>query len=315
MSHAMQPPDHVPASPATRRVAIVLNGHAGTLLADPDAAAALAEQFAAYGMHPEFVPAEAGTLPRRLDAACEMGVDAVVVGGGDGSVACAAARLAGTGLTLGILPFGTMNLLARDLGIPVGDTQAAIAVLARGEVRAIDVGRVNDQVFLCASMLGLPARLARHRERGRRTAALLGWSRFAVAALRALMRADTVALGLRSEAGVARLAAQAVTITVNPLGAESGRAFGRPVLDGGELAVYVVGRLRLHDVLRLAWRALTGRIEADASVAQSRTARLVIGARGRHVRVMNDGEVRLLRPPLRYRVDKRALLVLAPPAA
>ena len=308
------PPPLPPPSPAEiRHVAVVLNGRAGALLADRRAAAALAGQFTAAGLRATFIPPRAGTLAERLAEAIRAGADAIIVGGGDGTIACAAACLAGAGTPLGILPFGTMNLLARDLGIPVGDTEAAIAVLRQGQRRSIDVGTVNDEIFLCASMLGLPARLARHRERGRHVLPLLAWSRFALAALRALMRADTLSLAISAEGGARRVTAQAVTVTVNALGAASGRAFGRPVLDGGQFALYLLGRLRLRDVLRLGWRALTGRIEADPAVREFRLARLVIGARGRHVRVMNDGEVRLLRPPLRYRLEPRALVVLAPP--
>ena len=60
------------------------------------------------------------------------------MGGGDGTIAAAAQRLAGTGVPLGILPLGTMNLLARDLGLPTG-LEAAAAALAHGHARAVDV--------------------------------------------------------------------------------------------------------------------------------------------------------------------------------
>ena len=106
--------------------------------------------------------------------------------------------------------------------------------------------------------------------------------------------------------------AQSVTITVNPLGPESGRAFGRARLDGGEFGVYVVERIRLRDLPRLVWRALSGRIKADAAVRESRATNLAIGRRRQTMRVMNDGEVRLMRPPLLYRILPGALRVMAP---
>lgn len=65
--------------------------------------------------------------------------------GGDGTVACAARVLAGGAMPLGILPSGTMNLLARDLAIPIGDLAAAVVCLAEGMPRAIDVGEVGDR--------------------------------------------------------------------------------------------------------------------------------------------------------------------------
>ncbi len=95
-------------------------------------------------------------LPERLAAAAELpGIDAVAVAGGDGTLACAAQALTGREVPLGILPLGTMNLLAKDLGLPL-DLDAAIAVLATGPMRAIDAGEVNGHVFLINSVLGLP---------------------------------------------------------------------------------------------------------------------------------------------------------------
>lgn len=295
-----------------RCVAVVANGAAGALLADPQAEAAMAHQFSQSGLKAVFVPPDAGTLPERLAQARASGADAVVVAGGDGTIACAAAELLGTGTILGILPFGTMNLLAKDLGIPIGDTAGAIAVLTQGAVRAIDVGDVNGHIFLCASMLGLPAKLGRHRERGRKANPLFAWTRFAIAAVRALLRGRQVRLHLRTDTGERVVRAQSISITVNPLDAASGRAFGRVKLDGGLFGLYVIARLRLRDLPRLAWRAVAGRIEADKAVRESGARHLVIGAASRSLRVMNDGEARLLRPPLRYRIRSRALLVMAP---
>ncbi len=307
---AAERPDTVTRRPL-RVVAVVANGSAGALLSQPDAEAELTARFEAAGLEPRFVPRDAGTLPQRLLLARDMGADAVVVAGGDGTVACAAQHLLGTGVVLGILPFGTMNLLARDLGLPIGDTAAAIRVLAEGAPTAIDVGTVGGHVFLCASMLGLPARLARHREGGRGKNRLVAWARFAVAALRGVLHGRRLVLAVRDDSGERRIATQSVTVTVNPIGAP-GHGFGRPRLDGGEFGVYVVGRLRLWDLPRLGLGLLRGRVTADPAVRVSRARRLVIGCAGRTLRVMNDGEVRLLRPPLRYKLLPRALRVIAP---
>ena len=109
------------ALPHDTRLSLVLNEKAGALLAGggtPD----LAARLEAGGAVTRLVPP--GDLPARLRAAMQD-ADGVVVAGGDGTVACAAAALAGTGTPLGILPGGTMNLLACDLNLPIGDMEAA----------------------------------------------------------------------------------------------------------------------------------------------------------------------------------------------
>src|SRR4051794_24863581 len=81
-------------------------------------------------------------------------VRAVVVAGGDGSVRAVASVIAGTDLPMGVLPLGTLNHFARDLGIPL-DLQGATAVIARGITRPVDVGEVNGRVFVNNSSIGI----------------------------------------------------------------------------------------------------------------------------------------------------------------
>jgi diacylglycerol kinase (ATP) len=93
-------------------------------------------------------------LAETLDRVIADGHDLVVVGGGDGTVSCAAGRVAGTGVMLGVLPLGTANDLARTLQIPDDLAQACTAI-AEGKVVDIDLGRANGQPFLNVASVGL----------------------------------------------------------------------------------------------------------------------------------------------------------------
>lgn len=313
------PPAATPSGTAARQhLPVVLNGAAGALLEQTDAAESLHEFFRLAGFEPEFVPLDAGSLPERIAQAAEMARDTggmMVVAGGDGTVACAAAALSGTEIILGVLPFGTMNLLAKDVGLPVGAPGEAIRVLVEGAPRRVDVGEVNGQVFLCASMLGLPTKLARHREAGRRRRLPPWqlWPGFLRAALRGMVRYAPLRIAMTLDHGPAiRLRVPSLTVTVNRLDDGSGRLFGRSGLDGGTLAVYAIRRLQVRDVIRLGWRLMTGRWKRDAAVDETVAREVEIHAPGETIRVMNDGEGTLLEPPLRYRVRPGALRVMAP---
>jgi diacylglycerol kinase family enzyme len=304
-------------TPSAKRIAVVSNAASGAFLDRPDAPDALAGLLRDAGFAAEFIPPEAGTLPERVALACASAPDMVVVAGGDGTIACAAARVVPKGLTLGILPFGTMNVLAKDLGIPVGDVAAAVAVLRDGQVREIDAAEVNGQLYLCGSMLGLPARLARYREmgRGKGSAARL-WLRFARAALRAFARYRAPRVTMTIDGRILDLHAAAIMITPNLLDDTTGRRLGRDRLDAGKLGLYAIKQMTVGSVLRLAARFILRGMRHDADL-HGESARVVVltrmGRRSRRtIRVMNDGEVSLMAPPLTYRILPRALRVIAP---
>ncbi len=304
------------------RMALVANAKAGALLGKDAGAGSLEAMLRGAAASLAVIPADAGSLPERMRQAIASGAECVVVAGGDGSIACAAASLAGTGTALGVIPCGTMNLLAKDIGLDPADHEGAIRNLAQGAVRSIDVGCATGadgeaHLFLCASMLGTPARLSRHREAGRRSGnGLLAWAGFGRAALRALVANRSRRLVLRLDGGrVLQRRTPSLTITVNRLDDDAGRMFGRSRLDGGKLVLYIVPRA---SAVRQAWRLLRTALSGTLHVAEIEvieTETLEIAARGAGMHVLVDGEMRLLTPPLRYSVRPRALRVVAPAPA
>jgi hypothetical protein len=133
---------------------------------------------------------------------------------------------------LGIVPIGTANLMARDLEIPL-DPMLALDTLLEARPRRIDVGRVNSELFLCASMLGMAMTLARVRESGRGEGALRLWPRLLGKALRMLWRYPHRRIILQVDGRVLTLRSRTLVITNNPLLTAAGahrRLVGRSAL-------------------------------------------------------------------------------------
>jgi diacylglycerol kinase family enzyme len=304
-----------------RSLALVANAQAGALLNQAGGSATLEDLLRAETESLEVIAPDAGTLPERVALAIATGADCIVIAGGDGSIACAAAAVAGTQQALGLVPSGTMNLLARDLGLDPANTAAAARILSTGVPRAIDAGCVTGadgetHLFLCASMLGTPARLTRHREAGRRQGGgMRAWAGFGRAATRALLANRSLRLVLRVNGQVLSRKTPSLTITVNPLADNSGHLFGRTILDAGTLALYIVPRA---GILRQAWlllrTAITGTLHVP-EIEMIETTEIEIAASGAAIRLLIDGEMRLLQPPLRYTVRPGAVRVIAPPPA
>ena len=146
--------------------ALVLNTRAGTLVDRPELPGLIEAALRSSGFDLRVVPDD-HDIDERLDDALSDPDAVVIVGGGDGTLRAAAARLAGTGRTLGILALGTRNLLAKDLNLPL-DPEEAAATLARAEVREIDLGEVNGHIFTCQSILGAPSAVFARKARARR---------------------------------------------------------------------------------------------------------------------------------------------------
>ncbi|MGG5821132.1 diacylglycerol/lipid kinase family protein [Falsiroseomonas sp. HW251] len=296
------------------RIAVVLNASAGSLLGRHEAEEEVARHLAAAGLDAILVPDHPEGLCARLDDAIAHGADAVVVGGGDGTIAAAAARMMHTQTALGILPLGTMNMLAKDLGIPLA-LEAAAEALAHGEIRAIDVAEVNGHAYLCNSVIGSPSWLGRHRERHRGKASLRTRLAFALAGLRAFWRHRPLRLQVELDGGRAvRLWTRALSVANNRFAEGFGLVMARPRLDGGELAVYVARRYGLWWWVRLFAGMFLGTWRGSRLVHERAARSVVIRSPRRGLRVMSDGEARILSPPLTYRMHPRALRVIVPKA-
>lgn len=135
---------------------LILNPHAGRPKL-PGVEDRVHRAFRRHGLSCEIVLAErAGDATVLARKAAKDGYDLVVAGGGDGTVNEVANGLAGTDVPLGILPLGSVNVLARELRIPLNPSQA-IRAMAQGTVKHIDLGRANERYFTLMAGFGFDA--------------------------------------------------------------------------------------------------------------------------------------------------------------
>lgn len=298
------------------KVLVVLNPRGGTLARyrTSDAVARVAGAFGAHGISPT-VRAVAGrqiadTIRRTLEK--DPGWDAVAVGGGDGSVNAAASALAGTKVPLGVLPLGTFNHFAKDLGIPM-DLEAAADIIAHGRMASVDLGEVNGKVFVNNSSLGLYPHLVVARERAQRHG-IAKWAAAGVASLAMLWRLPRHRVRVHAEGWHETRRTPCLFIGNNPYDLDVFGSAKRSRLDSGMLYLCLVARPSRLALFKLALRALLGRLEAEQDLIQTQLPEATIVTRRRTIHVALDGESVLLESPLRYRIRPRALRVIVPDA-
>jgi diacylglycerol kinase (ATP) len=142
-----------------------------------------------------------------VEEALRAGVDVVVASGGDGTVTACVAGLAGSGIPLGVLPAGTGNLLARNLGLPLS-LDGALAVALAGTDRRLDVGIANGRPFVVMAGVGFDAEML--GDASEQLKKRVGWAAYILSALRhfrdrpmrIVVRADGAAAQQRRASGV-----------------------------------------------------------------------------------------------------------------
>lgn len=256
-------------------------------------------------------------LPPKLFEAIQQaaagGAERVLVAGGDGTIATAAAALTGSSTALAILPGGTLNHFARDYGIPT-EPDEALQVAAAAAVGTVDLGYVNDRPFINTSSLGAYVHFVHLRDRlepvlgyrfasvlaGLRTLASLRRLPFVVNTAGALQLSEApllfVGVGERMLTPVGRGArkpdgARTLEIVI-PHGRRQTRRFTRAYARGGRLQEVppLPGEFGLDTMMADRFRVeLPGRIMASVAV---------------------DGEIRRMRIPLDYRIERDALRVV-----
>jgi len=293
------------------RMAVIVNAGAGQGYGAPWRAM-LAERFASHGLEADITLADdANHLMEAARAALAAGAQVVVAGGGDGTINAVASVVLDSGAAFGVLPMGTLNHFARDLRIPF-QLDEAIATLAAGHVARVDVGEVNGRIFLNNSSLGLYPDVVRDRQRQQRRLGRGKWTAFGWAALAALRRYPFLSLRLTlGEEGHARRT-PFVFIGNNEYQMQGFNIGERARIDGGALSVYVAQRPSRFGLLKLALRALFGRLRQSREFHVFQAGDMVIETRHHRLRVATDGEVNVMAPPLRYRIRPAALPVIVP---
>jgi diacylglycerol kinase family enzyme len=261
-----------------------------------------------------------GDVGPHVEEALRAGFDVVIAGGGDGTIATAAALVMKHGGILGALPLGTMNLFVRALGFS-GVLEKALEQLQQAQVKMIDVGVVNNKIFLHQVSFGVQPRLARLREK-------MGYrNRFSkiVTGLRALLALVAaprpVRVNLLFDQQHMRVSSPLILVSNNMLGAKHDVALPHR-LDEGVLGLYVLQNTSPRTLLRLVRSYLGHRLEHDDAIEKHTTTSITIKRRPRRFSQVKkkrkallcsvDGEVVLLKNPAHMEIRPKALRVLVP---
>jgi diacylglycerol kinase family enzyme len=241
--------------------------------------------------------------------AADGGAPVLGVAGGDGSLAAVAGVALEHGLPFVVVPFGTRNHFARDLGLDPDDPLSALAAF-RGRERRVDVGAVDGRVFLNNVSLGIYASFV-HDPRRKTRNRLMALLRMLPAAFGRSRQPLSLAFDVDGH-GEERWAL-IVLVASNDYGGESLAQLGaRERLDEGLLHVYVLEPVGRAELVALLGKAARGRADEAEGLVEWACERIAIDSRRSRLHAAVDGEPVVLTPPVELEIRPRTLRVLVP---
>jgi len=259
---------------------------------------------------PEIRVIEGASVRTAASEALAHGSTILVAGGGDGTVSSVASAIVGSDAALGILPLGTLNHFAKDVGVPL-DLDEAVRAIGGGNIIQIDVGDVNGRPFINNASVGMYASLISERQAmqrlGRRK-----WLAHGLAAVRVWRRYHRLHLLLRADGRQRAVPTPFVFVGNNEYQLSGLELGGRKKLDAGRLHVCMAPGMPRRRVARMIIVAIFANICRLEGFESFSASDVTLDAGTARLRVSLDGEVITLDSPLDFRIRARALRVVVP---
>jgi diacylglycerol kinase family enzyme len=242
-------------------------------------------------------------IPKQLDEGRRL----FIAAGGDGTVHYVMQPLVHTDAALAVIPIGTYNHFAKDLGIPI-DWRAALDVALSGETRQIDVARVNDRFFINNLSIGLyPEHVAKREARGRDYPR---WKARIFAAYATLRHYPHVTINIETEHHQEVIRTHVFMVSNNSYDlSRIGVDAPRPTLSEGRLSVYWLPHIPRVALMKFAAHFLAGRVSQAPGFRSFRTQKLKVQSRHPRLHLGVDGELLTLPTPLTITSVPQSLLV------
>ena len=258
-----------------RRVRVFLNRGSG---AGGTSAETLCSSFEASGCECEVTALTAALDWQEL--AARDGAEVIwVAAGGDGTVNAVASSCAESGRAMGVLPVGTLNHFARDLGIPL-EMEEAVKVIATAPERRVDAAEANGLLFVNNSSLGVYPAMVLDRDRMRKEGGSKWWAMVRASA-RAFVRFRCLEVEFEADGTQRRCRTALLFVGNNRYEKEGGRLGQRERLDEGVLSVSLIAGTTRFGMLRVFAAALLGRTKDAGELEEFVVKRFKVSAHGR----------------------------------
>ena len=294
----------------TSRVFVVVNAKSGNSAPEEVRKAWKAHRAEGSGEVRIHEPGEGEDILAIVRGAVAQGFDTVVAAGGDGTVSAVANGLIGSGARLGIIPLGTANVLARELGIPIAMEDACALVKGPNTTTSIDAMKVKGTHYFTQIGIGVDAVMIRDTTVEHKR--WLGYGAYVWTAATRFIGFQPHRFSIAADDRRARPRALQVVLANSGSLGTSGLRWGPDVrVDDGQIDVCILRAQTLLNFLSVGWSVIRGRHREDRNIQLLTARRAVAIHTDRPLPVQGDGEL-IGETPLEVQVVSRALRVVVP---
>ena len=257
---------------------------------------------------------EPQSLIKTLDALNETS-NPILIGGGDGTIRFCVSALKDKDISFGILPMGTMNLLAQDIGLPNQLKEALIAYEGNTAEHNIDVGVVNEEYFLCCAGIGIMPEASSYREKLRKNNDLTLYPKLTAFILERMDTDNYSTMQIEIPPHKFSVRTASLVVSNNQFTAKpqiNDNQFKKDSLQDGNLGIYVLKSKGWIDRLRFFLRLGMGGWKSDPIVKEWVSPQVTISTDEQTIPVSLDGEPIEMKPPLNFSIKPLALRLRVP---
>ena len=238
-------------------------------------------------------------------------IGVVVAAGGDGTLNAVASKLMGTDIPMGILPLGTFNYVARVLNIPL-DLLEAAHVIGMGKTRSVHVAQLNQHIYLNNASLGLYPLFIQKREQFNQH-----FGRFPLhaytSALDVLIRnRKELKLEVEVDGQLYPVKTPLIFFGNNQLQLAEMKLRIAEAAEAGKVAGVVVAKSDKRTLFKTLWQLIKGNLDQASDVYSFAADEVIVHSKHNKLTVAVDGEIIMMKPPLKITVRKHALNIMVP---
>lgn len=295
------------------RVGAVINKASGTL--SPEKTEQRLEEIKKHlenRVSPEYLAIVPGSqVEQEIKRMIEEGIDVLVIGGGDGTISTAAQHVASKEISLLVLALGTRNNFARDAGIPL-DPVEAIHLLDQMNVKQVDLGKVNEHIFINNTSIGLYPQIVKEREEKTEKHGWSKWRAQITATFIVLKRLPRMWIKVEGKEVRKRRFTPFLFIGNNEYGGMTNSDFSRASISGGKLWLCMAQSSGFKSLLLMFWQIIIKGVRKTENLEIQLLSEATVKPWKRKVRVAIDGENHKLYAPLKFKILKKSLRLVVP---